>query len=89
MSKLTEKLKTIGIFNPHTLVAIGHPIITLRKCGRCLSAAWLLSVKGRWFQDVPWYDNGSLSFRMRPRARPKKPTTTLMFLAEFEVEQIE
>lgn len=61
MSKLTEQLKTIGIFNPHNLVGNGHPFICWRSRSRCQGQAWMLYVKGKKF-DTHWDNYGAMSF---------------------------
>lgn len=61
MSKLTDQLETIGVFNPHLLVNEGHPFIWLRRRGPGRTGAWMLTVSGTKF-DAPWYDCGSLAF---------------------------
>jgi len=63
-SKLSDLLATIGIHNPHNLVANGHPFIwrRTREPRACRVAAWMLSIKSKQFTRVAWYDHGSLSF---------------------------
>ena len=67
MSKLTEALKEIKIYNEYGLTSKGNPMIYYispdpRTC-RC--SGWRLSIKGYKFKDVAWYDNGDLFFLSR------------------------
>jgi len=72
MSKLTEQLGVIGIFNECGLVRKGYPFIWFRPRDRraCVPAAWMLTIVGRPFKDVWWRDCGSLSFGVHPTNRP-------------------
>lgn len=64
MSKLSEQLRTIDVFNAHHLVAEGHPFIWRRAkdAHRCVGAAWMLSIKGKQFKSAPYDDYGSRPF---------------------------
>jgi len=74
MSKLTERLRKIRIFNLCGLVEEGHPAIYYRSqvLGRgYIAAAWVLFVKGEKFKNVPWCNNGRLVFLVCRHGRQK------------------
>lgn len=64
MSKFTEQLRAIRIFNPYNLVADGHPWIWYRPRGEgrdITIPAVMLSIKGKKFK-THWTNHGSLNF---------------------------
>jgi hypothetical protein len=79
MSKTTDALEEVGIFNPNNMVSKGKPYLyyAVAEGGRsCLSfSRWVLCVKGAKFKDQPWYHNGNLWFMpygsVTPEAKKK------------------
>ena len=62
MSKTSEALRSIKIYNDWELTATGHPMIHYRGAQRAIPNDLLLSIKGKAFKDAPWYNNGAKSF---------------------------
>jgi hypothetical protein len=61
MSKLTEALRGVGIYNPHNMTQDGHPMIWYRGRGWMGMTKVMLSIKGKSFPGH-WTDNGDKSF---------------------------
>jgi hypothetical protein len=64
VSKLTDQLETIGVFNASNLVEKGHPFVWRRSgdSPRCVAGGWMLSIKGKKFKSAHWTDYGAMWF---------------------------
>lgn len=64
MSKLTEALRAIKIYNLYGIVKHRHPYISVgaARPRACIGKSVLLHIKDYKFKDAAWYDNGCLSF---------------------------
>jgi hypothetical protein len=65
MSKFTDELKKIDIYNIHNMTSKGHPIIYYNSdCGRGGTGRhWVLSIIGKTFKNQAWYCHGNLWFQ--------------------------
>lgn len=64
MSKFTEELRKISIYNHHNLTTKGHPVVYyISDCGRGGTGRhWVLCVIGQEFKNQAWYQHGNLWF---------------------------
>lgn len=65
MSKMTEKLNKKGLHNNYNITSVGNPIVDLHTSVDSRDAtvpAVTLSIKGKAFEGVSWYQHGSKWF---------------------------
>jgi hypothetical protein len=62
MSKLTDKLREKGVFNPHNFYG-AHPYIVYRASysRSCIPSCWGVVVRGQNLGEA-WYDHGARTF---------------------------
>jgi hypothetical protein len=72
VSKLTEKLRTVGVFNPYGFYG-DHPYIgsRAREARACRCAAWMVHKKNEVL-DNAWYNYGARAFTHGGRESKKK-----------------
>lgn len=64
MSKTTEALRKVKIYNDYEITSDGNPMIWLKSSGTrdVTPKAVVISIKGRVFKGVPWYQSGDRWF---------------------------
>ncbi len=79
-----ELLRAVGIYNMWGITAAGHPMLAYRpaESRACQCAGWMLTIKGKSFEDAPWYNHGSKSFSDFGKDRHEWKADAMTWIAE-------